>query len=326
MRFRLTGLCAIAAIASQGIGGLKAQQPAEFPTKVMTIIGYSNPGGPVDLLARTLADGLRAQYGKPVIVENRVGAAGITASLYLKKLPPDGHTLLYGAMTTAIFAPQIRPQLPYDTRTDFTPVALTTGYSLILVARPSVPFKTLDEFIDYAKKNPNKLNYATNGIGAWTHIAMELFQDRTGAKLTHVPYTGHAPALQALLAGDIEMAMLDINIAKSYIDAGKLRVIGQLGTERAPQFPDVATFGEKVPELATEFWLGLFGPPGMSPALVKKLNADINAFSQLDSTRERAKNAYMNVRTESAEGFKKRVENDWNFWGKVIKDKNIVVK
>ena len=326
MGSRLAGFCAIAAVAALGIGGLKAQQASEFPNKVMTIIGYSNPGGPLDLLARSLADGLRGQYGKPVIVENRVGAAGITASLYLKKQPPDGHTLFYGTMTTAIFAPQIRAQLPYDTRTDFTPVALTTSYTLILVARPTLPFKTLDEFVDYAKKNPGKLNYATNGIGAWTHIAMELFQERTGAKLTHVPYTGHAPALQALLAGDIEMAMLDINIAKSYIDAGTLRVIGQLGTERTAQFPDVATFGEKVPELATEFWLGIFGPPGMSPGLVSKLNADINTFSQSDVMKERAKLAYMNVRTEPAEAFRKRVENDWNFWGKVVRDKGIIVK
>ena len=321
---------ALAALCGAVVAGFAAtphaQQAIDFPTRTVTLIGYSSAGGPLDLLARLLADGLKTTYPKPVIVENRTGAAGITASLYVKNQPPDGHTLFYGTMTTAIFAPQIRPQLPYDTRKDFTPVALTMGYTLLLVANNQVSSKTPAELVAYAKANPGKLNYGTNGYGAWTHIAMELFQERTGAKLQHVPYTGHAPAIQALLAGDIQLAMVDINIAMQHIQEGKLHVVAQLGAKRTPQFPDVQTFGETVPELATDFWLGIFGPPGMSPALTHKINRDINTAMETPAMRERATQAYMQVQTETPEAFAQRVDRDWQLWGKVLRENNITMK
>jgi tripartite-type tricarboxylate transporter receptor subunit TctC len=325
---RMLALGCAVVLGVAAAGGLHAQQAAEpeFPTRTVTVVGYSVAGGPLDLLARLLADGLQKRYGKPAIVENKPGAAGITASLYIRNQPPDGHTLFYGTMTTAIFAPQIRPQQPYDTRTDFTPIALTMGYSLILVASPSVPFNNPAEMVAYAKANPGKLNYGTNGFGAWTHIAVELFKHRTGSQIVHVPYTGHAPAIQAVLAGDIQMAMVDINIAKPHIDAGKLKVIAQLNDVRTQFFPDVATFGETVPELATPFWLGIFGPPKMPPALVKRLNRDINEVMQSESSRQRAEQAYMKVQTGTPEDFSARVARDWDLWGKVVRENDLVMK
>ncbi|MCC7345829.1 MAG: tripartite tricarboxylate transporter substrate binding protein [Variibacter sp.] len=309
-----------------GAGAWAQQAAGDFPTRTVTLVGYSAAGGPVDLLARLLADGLKAKYSKPVIVENRTGAAGVTASLYVKGQPADGHTLLYGAMTTAIFAPQIRPQQPYDTRTDFTPVALTIGYTLLMVASPSVPFNDPSEMVAYAKANPGKLNYGTNGFGSWTHIAVELFLGRTGIKVVHVPYTGNAPAMQAVLAGDIQLAMVDFNLAMQHIQEGKLKVIGQLGAERAPEFPNVPTFGETVPELTTQFWLGVFGPPAMPKALTQRLNGDINEFMQSPAMKERAKQAYMTVMSESPEAFAQRVEKDWTFWGQVVREKGLMMQ
>jgi tripartite-type tricarboxylate transporter receptor subunit TctC len=318
------------ALLLQACGNATAQ-PAEdaakdFPNRTVTVIGYSNPGGPLDLLARLLAEGLKAKYPRPVIVENRTGAAGITASLYLRNQPADGHTLLYGTMTTAVFAPQIRPQIPYDTRKDFTPVALTVGYTLLLVANESVPFNTLTEMVAYTKANPGKLNYGTNGFGAWTHIAMELFKQRTGANLVHVPFTGHAPAIQALLAGDIQLAMVDINIAMQHIQAGKLRVVGQLGAERTRYFPNAPTFGESVPELATPFWLGIFGPPAMPAPLVKRLNGDINAVMESPAMRQKLEDSFMQVQTETPDAFAGRVAKDWVTWGQVIRENNLIVR
>jgi tripartite-type tricarboxylate transporter receptor subunit TctC len=298
----------------------------EFPTRNITLVAYAAAGGPVDLLSRLLADGLKTKLPKPVVVENRTGAAGVTASLHVKNQPPDGHTLLYGAMTTAIFAPQIRPQLPYDTRKDFTPVALTMSYVLLLVASPDMPFKNPTELIAYAKANPGKLNYGTNGFGAWTHIGMELFKARTGIEITHVPYTGNAPALQALLAGDIQLALVDINLAMEHAKAGKLRVVGQLGAERTPQFPDVPTFGETVPELATDFWLGIFGPPGMPPPLVQTLNRHINEFYQSPAMKQRADDIFMRVRTTTPEAFTQLVARDWELWGQVVRERGLIMK
>ena len=318
----LSFLAAPLVAAAQGRGGAEA----EFPNRPVSLVCYSAAGGPVDLLARLLADGLKATYPKPVLVENRTGAAGVAASLHVKSQPPDGHTLLYGAMTTAIFAPQIRPQLPYDTRTDLTPIAQTAGYVLLLVAAPEVPFRTAPEMVAYAKANPGKLNYGTNGFGAWTHIAMELFMDRTGINLVHVPYTGNAPVLQVVLAGDIQLGLVDINLARQHVADGKLRVVGQLGAERAPQFPETPTLGETVRELATDFWLGIFGPPGMAPELVRKLNRDVNAFMETPAMKQRAAEAFMRIETATPEAFAARVKRDWEFWGGVIRAKNLIMK
>ena len=321
---KLVALACVTAVGAVTATALRAQ--AEFPSRTVTVVGYSVAGGPVDLLARILADGLQSKYGKPAIVENKPGAAGIVASLYLKNQPPDGHTLLYGTMTTAIFAPQIRPQVPYDTRKDFTPVALTMGYALLLVANASVPFNNPPELIAYAKANPGKLNYGTNGFGAWTHIAVELFTKRTGIDIVHVPFTGNAPSLQAVLAGDIQLAMVDINLAMPHIESGKIKVIAQLNDTRTPQFPNVHTFGETVPELATPFWLGIFGPPNMPKELVARINRDINEVTASQATRKRADQAYMQVQTTSADDFAARVARDWELWGKVVRDNNLIMK
>ncbi len=298
----------------------------DFPSRTVTLVAYAAAGGPVDTLARVLADGLKSRYPHPIIVENRTGAAGVTASLYVKNQPPDGHTLLYGAMTTAIIAPQIRPQLPYDTRTDFTPVARTIAYQLMLVAAPSAPFNSPAELIAHAKANPGKLNYGTNGFGAWTHLGMELFIDRAGIQIVHVPYTGNAPALQAVLAGEIQLALIDINLAMPHVETGKLKVVRQLGGTRAKEFPNAPTLGETVPEVAEDFWLGVFGPPGMSAGLVQRINSDINAFMRSGEMQKRAEQMFMQVTTGTPEEFAQLVARDWTKWGQVIREKNLVAK
>lgn len=310
-------LLALHARAQEGVAG--------FPNRTITLFNYAAAGGPVDVMARLLAEGVRPRLGKPVVVENRTGAAGVTATLALKNAPPDGHTLLYGGMTNAILAPQIRNPLPYDSRTDAAPIALTIGYPMQIVVHPSVPAKTIDELVAYAKANPRKLNIGSNGYGAWTHVSMELFMERMGIDMVRVPYTGNAPAAQALLAGDIQVVVLDVNTVIQHIRSGAMRAIAQFGSEPAPGLEDVPML-DSVPELKTDFWLGVFAPPGTPAPIVGVLNREINAFMTTPEMRKKATDLFMRVRTGTPEDLAKLVDHDWVTWGKVIRDNNIVVK
>ena len=263
-------------------------QPSSFPSRPVSIVVTTAAGGSVDAIARAVAADLGKAFGQPVVVENRPGANGNIAAQHVKAAAPDGHTLLMLSSSTFTLNPFVLDRVPFDPEKDFVPVAMTAGLNMVLVAGQGIKATTLAELVAAMKARPGELNYGSSGNGSLPQVAAELLAIRTGTRATHVPYKGIAPALNDLLAGQIDF-MFDSGTAMSHIQAGKLRALAVIGPNRLPIFPDVPTFkeaGVDGMEVAAG-WHGIFAPAGTDPAIVDRLNAEINKSLQSAAMRER---------------------------------------
>lgn len=263
-------------------------QPPAFPNRPVSIIVTTAAGGSVDAIARAIAADLGKTLGQPVVVENRPGANGNIAAQHVKTAAPDGHTLLMLSSSTFTLNPFVLDRVPFNPEKDFVPVAMTAGLNMVLVAGQGIKAATLAELVAAMKARPGELNYGSSGNGSLPQVAAELLAIRTGTRATHVPYKGIAPALNDLLAGQIDF-MFDSGTAMSHIQAGKLRALAVIGPNRLPIFPDVPTFkeaGVDGMEVAAG-WHGIFAPAGTDPAVVDRLNAGINKSLQSAAMRER---------------------------------------
>ena len=263
-------------------------QPSSFPSRPVSIVVTTAAGGSVDAIARAVAADLGKAFGQPVVVENRPGANGNIAAQHVKAAAPDGHTLLMLSSSTFTLNPFVLDRVPFDPEKDFVPVAMTAGLNMVLVAGQGIKAATLAELVAAMKARPGELNYGSSGNGSLPQVAAELLAIRTGTRATHVPYKGIAPALNDLLAGQIDF-MFDSGTAMSHIQAGKLRALAVIGPNRLPIFPDVPTFkeaGVDGMEVAAG-WHGIFAPAGTDPAIVDRLNAEINKSLQSAAMRER---------------------------------------
>jgi tripartite-type tricarboxylate transporter receptor subunit TctC len=257
------------------IAGAAWAQP--YPGKpVRILVGYA-PGGSVDMVARLMAQKLTASFGQPVLVENRPGAASNIAGDITAKSPPDGYTLLIsggGALATnaAIYA-----KMPYDPLKDLGPIALLVYQGNVLILNPSVPSRSVKEFIALARSKPGQLNYGSGGNGSNQHLATELFTMMAGVKLVHVPYKGGAPAMSDLVGGQIEFMFQTIPEAIQHIKSGRVRALGVTGLKRSAVLPDVPTIDEAgLPGFAYEGFIGMVGPAGMPKELVAQLSGEVN--------------------------------------------------
>jgi len=263
-------------------------QPSSFPSRPVSIVVTTAAGGSVDAIARAVAADLGKAFGQPVVVENRPGANGNIAAQHVKAAAPDGHTLLMLSSSTFTLNPFVLDRVPFNPEKDFVPVAMTAGLNMVLVAGQGIKAATLAELVAAMKARPGELNYGSSGNGSLPQVAAELLAIRTGTRATHVPYKGIAPALNDLLAGQIDF-MFDSGTAMSHIQAGKLRALAVIGPNRLPIFPDVPTFkeaGVDGMEVAAG-WHGIFAPAGTDPAIVDRLNAEINKSLQSAAMRER---------------------------------------
>jgi tripartite-type tricarboxylate transporter receptor subunit TctC len=197
---------------------------------------------------------------------------------------------------------------------------------MLIAVKPSAPIKDLSELIAYGKAHPGKLNYGTNGIGAWTHIGMEVFMDRTGARMTHVPYTGNAPVMQAALAGDIDVALVDTNTAIEHVRAGTLRPIAHFGSRNSSAFPELPNLKDSIPELQTDFWMGVFAPAATPKEIIALLNREINAVIHSPQVEKKAADVFMHTHQGTPEEFSALIAREWETWGKVIREKGLVAK
>lgn len=272
MRFTATFCAALIAATT----GMAAAQ--DFPSRPISwVVGFS-PGGISDQGARMVAKTFGEKLGQPVIVENKPGAGGIVAAEYVASSKPDGYTVLYGANGVMAANVSLYKKLSYDPLKSFTLIHGMGSSPLVMVVPASSPFKSLKELIDYAKKNPGKLTYASVGNGTASHLTPELMSKHTGASLVHVPYRGSSLGMTDLLAGRVDM-MFDYSIVvKPQIDGGKLRALAQTGAKRMVSHPDVPTFAELgYPDVQLAAWATLVGPAGMPQPIVDKLAAAFNA-------------------------------------------------
>jgi tripartite-type tricarboxylate transporter receptor subunit TctC len=320
---RKTPVGIIAAVASL-IGLFAAPAQAQtYPSQPIKLIVATPPGGIADLVGRTLAQKL-SEAGKTAVVENRTGGAGAIAATAVAKAPPDGYTLYIGFHQTQTILPHLMTNLTYDAEKDFAPVSLIVATANVLVIHPSVPANSVKELIAYAKANPGKLTYASQGNGSSGHIVGEQFKQATGTNVTHVPYRGAAPAVQDLVAGHVSM-MFDIApLAKTQIEAKTVRGLGVAGSQRLSVLPDLPSMAEAgLPELEGGPWFGLLAPAGTPRPIIDWLNSETKKAFSAPDVRERFIAQGMTLPLNTPEQFASFITADSKRWGEVIRRGNI---
>ena len=310
------------AVAACILSPLAAAQDA-YPNRPIKIIAPVQPGGGVDLVARTIGDRLTKALGQPVIVENQSGGGGIVGSQFTARAAPDGYTLMVGYVGTHGTNPAVR-KLPYDAVKDFTPIAMVAGTPNVLVVPPSLPVKTLSEFIAYVKANKGKISYGSSGPGTLTHLAMEQLKVAADLDMQHVPYRGIGPAITDLLGGQTQALFPGLAAALPHIKAGTMRPLAITGTKRDALLPDVPTFEELgFKGFDGVQWYGIVGPANIPPAIVATLNKAINDALADPSLRERLSGEALEPMPMTPEQFGQYMKDDIAKWTKVAKDRNI---
>ena len=291
-----------------------------WPTQRVTVVVPFGAGSVTDILARIFAEEMGRRWGQQVIVENRPGLAGTAA---VAKAAPDGYTLLGVAFPFGA-NPSIYKNLPYDTVKDFTPLILGGQTQNLLVIRPSMPMQSLQEFVDYAKKNPGKVSYGSTGIGSSNHLSMELFKSMAGIDIVHVPYKGSAPMVNDLLGDHIDTAFDNTPNVLPQVNAGKLRALGVSSKTRSALAAGVPTISEAgAPGYEVTVWFGVVGPAGMPSAIVRKLNSEMNAILKMEDVRRRFLDQGVEPAGGSPAQFSDHIKAEIAKWAKVVKDANI---
>jgi tripartite-type tricarboxylate transporter receptor subunit TctC len=291
-----------------------------FPTKPITIIVSVSAGGSIDTIARTLAEELAKSLGQPVIVENRPGANGNLAAQAVARAAPDGYTLLATGGSTLNLNPHLYKQLPFDPLKSFVPITMTARTNLILVVHPKLKVETVEAFVALAKAQPGKLNYGSAGNGSLLHIAGELFNDGAGVDTNHVPYKGLAPAVNDLLAGQIDF-MFDSATTVPHIKSGKLKALAVVGPNRLAALPELkilSAHGIKGMEVASG-WHGLFAPAGTPPEIVARLNAEAVKVLAMPKIKERISALGAEPASSSSAELSKRLASDIERLGPIVK-------
>jgi tripartite-type tricarboxylate transporter receptor subunit TctC len=266
----LSGIATVFAIATP------VSHAQSYPSKPIRVIVPYAAGGFSDISSRLLGATMSRVLGQQLVIEPKPGGGGRIGADMIAKAPADGYQILYTTSGTHTYMQITEKSLSYDPIKDFTPIALVGNYGLLTVINPSVPARTITEFIAYAKKNPGKLNYASSGLGSGIHFAGELLKDLAGINLLHVPYKGSGPALQDVIAGACQITF--DGAAKPFIDAGKVRFLGTTSAQRDPRFPDTPTLQEAgVAGYDLTYWLAVFAPAGLAADIQTKLNAAVNA-------------------------------------------------
>jgi tripartite-type tricarboxylate transporter receptor subunit TctC len=247
-----------------------------YPTRPIKFIVAYAAGGPVDLMARLVAQHLTPYLKQNVIVENRDGAAGVVGTKAVGFANPDGYTMLFSGSSNLVVAPLLNKNLGYDPLKDFVAVGQVTSTPHILVVNPNVPVHSVQELVAYAKANPGKLNYASPGFGSTPQLVAELFKWKTGTDLVHVPYKGGAPAMADLMAGHVQVFFENVTNVLPMARAGKVRALATTGETRSPDVPDLPTMVESGIDVVSYSWTGLFAPAATPREIIIKLNAAIN--------------------------------------------------
>lgn len=303
--------------------GLLATAPARaesadaYPSKPITIIVNFGAGGPTDLPPRQIASYLEKKFNQAVVVENRTGGAGVVGLSAVARAETDGYTIGTFSSSPTIIAPRLRT-VPYDARTEFTPIAQIAEYAMPLCVLPDKPWKTVADFVADARANPGKLTYSTVGTGSGQHIFMEGLAKAENIKLTHVPYTGGARGIAALLGGHVEAA-LDAALAK-HAATGDCRALAAVGSARHPSLPDVPTFKELGYTVDAALWLGLAGPAGIPQPIVDKLSAAILEATEQQPYKDLLKELLLTHATADAAAMKAQFTADDERMGAMIAD------
>jgi tripartite-type tricarboxylate transporter receptor subunit TctC len=301
-----------------------AQAPA-YPDKPIRIVVPFPAGGIADTFGREIGRKLTEAWGQPVVIDNRTGAGGNIGADIVAKSPPDGYTLVIGNIGTHAVNVSLLPSMPFDPIKDFTPIVHLLDAEGLLVVNPSIAATTVPELIALARAQPGKLSYGSAGVGTTSHLAGELFKSMTKVDIVHVPYKGNVPAITDLLGGQTSMTFATMPTVMPHVRASKLRPLAVLGVTRSPALPDTPTVAESVPGFEVSNWIGLFGPAGLSPQIVARLNAEVEKIMRSPEIQKRLETEGAKFIPMSPEQFAAFQKSELTKWAKTIKDANIKV-
>lgn len=318
----LAGLGVVCAAATLPLSA----HAATWPSQPVNFIVPFPAGGPVDTTARFIATPLGALWKTSTIVDNKAGAGGIVGAQTAARSPADGYHYFFASIHHTVL-PSLRGNMSYDIRTDFVPVGMGAVFPIVLVVHESLPVKTVEELIAYAKQHPGKLSYGSSGTGGGTHLAGELFNSMTGTGLQHVPYRGSAPAMQDLLGGQVQVMFADGPSAMPHLSGGKIRALGVGNPDPSALFPGIPTIASSgVPGYEAYSWSGMLAPAGTPADVVKKVNADMQAVLKNPATVKSMLAAGAEPKPGTPEEFGEFLQAELDKWSKVIKDAGIKVE
>jgi tripartite-type tricarboxylate transporter receptor subunit TctC len=308
---RLTTLAAASALARPALA-------QAWPTRPVRFIVPFNAGGTTDLIARIISQWLSERFGQQVIVENKPGGGTNIGVQAVVNAAPDGYTWLM-ILATSTINPWLYKSLPFDFRRDITPVAGLAELPLVMEVNPSLPAKTVNEFIAYAKANPGKLSFASFGARTISHLAIELIKSQTGIEVVHVPYTGGAPMVTDLIAGRIQAGVDALPNSLPHIRAGSLRALAVLPTARSAAIPDVPTIGESIPGLEVSTWSGIGVPAGTAAEAIERISRETNAGLADATVRKRFAEVGAVPLPFTPDAMRALIGRDYEKWGRVVK-------
>jgi len=319
--YRLLAIALLMASATTAIA-------QDYPARVIRLIVPFPPGGSTDIYARILAKELQASWGQSGVIDNRPGATGLIGTDLARRAAPDGYTLLFTSNTAHVLGPLLHNPRPFDAAADFTPITKVLRFPLYLVVHPSVPVKSLKEFIAFGKSRPGQLIFASSGQGGTSHVVAELFNDVAGIKATHVPYKGTSPALQAVMSGETHYIFNNIGVSHPLVLSGRLKGLAVTGEKRSPALPDVPTAGEMgVRGLENAYtWLGLLAPAKLPQAILTKLSTEVVRIMRTPEMEKRVLNdGYVPVANAPAQ-FRSEIQAEVATWSRVIRERGIKVE
>ena len=314
----IAGLAAGMAIAA---GAMPAAAHAQtWPAKPIRLVIAFPPGGPTDIVSRVIAQQLSTQLGQSVMVDNRPGAGGNIAAEMVARAPADGYTLFYNTSAITI-APALYGRVPYDPVKDFAPVSSTATNAMVLMVHPAQPPRTVREFVDWARANPNKLNYGSSGTGTITHLATAALASQLGLKLMHIPYKGSAPALVDLAAGTTQLMTDTINSALPFIKDGRMRALAVTTGKRSSVLPDLPTLAETVaPGMEMSAWQGILAPAGTPAAIVQRLNTEVRSALEHPEVRAKLAAQGTEILGSTPDEYAALIRSELARWSRVVQE------
>ncbi|MGE0802701.1 MAG: Bug family tripartite tricarboxylate transporter substrate binding protein [Lautropia sp.] len=323
-------LCAYLALCAGLSAAMTPQaqaQASDYPNRTVRIINPFLPGAANDILARLLATKLGERWGRSVIVENKVGAAGVIGLNFVAKSAADGYTFVVAANTLSMMIPALHPNLPFDVRKDFAPVIYIADVPTVVTVNAGTPFKTVQDLVSYAKANPGKLTFGSSGTGSSLHMIGEYFNSLVGIELLHVPYKGAPESLNATISGEVDLSFGAASSVAPQVRSGKVKVLLASGSKPVSVLPDVpvaASVG--MPEFDVPLWYGIFAPAGTPAAAIQRFYRDAAEILNEPETREQLVRMGFNVVAGSPEQLGELVTSDLARWTRLVRDRGITAK
>jgi tripartite-type tricarboxylate transporter receptor subunit TctC len=308
---------AILLVSSPSLAGVYPDNP------VRVVVAYA-PGGGADIIARLISQKLSERLGQQFVIFNSSGAGGAIGAAAAAHAKPDGYTLLLGQTAEMAILPNLMSNLQYDPVKDFTPIVQVTAYPYVIAVNKDLPVHSLQELIAYARAHPGELNYGTPGIGSSAHLAVELFAQHVGIKLTHIPFRGSGPAIVAAISGVVQVIFGDAASTTPQVTAGQLRALAVTASKRSPKLPDVPTVAEAgVSGYEVAAWHGYFAPVGVKPEILEKLNHEINEILKDPAMRDRLTEDGIEAVGGTQDAFAVHLKDELTQWGKIAKQAGI---